>query len=177
MLGKPLFLLCVAILLFTPPCKAAVDTVQVVDFKFLPASLSIAVGDTVVWKVTQECCVAHTVTRTLSPAWNSGSLGLGATFHRAFPVCGTYAYFCSPHQGLGMVGTIQVVQAGAAAKGDMNASGDLSASDVVLMLTCVFTSPGSCDACVTDVNCDGAFTAADVVLELNKVFLGVPFPC
>ena len=177
MRGKALFLMSFVMVLSSPLCKAAVDTVQVVDFRFLPSSLNIAVGDTVVWIVKQECCVPHTVTRSSSPSWNSGSLGLGASFQRIFPVCGTYSYVCSPHQGLGMVGTIQVVQAGAATKGDMNASGDLSASDVVLMLTCVFTSPGSCDACVTDVNCDGTFTAADVVLELNKVFSGVPFPC
>lgn len=157
--------------------KAAVDTVQVVDFSFIPASLTLTPGDTVVWKVTQECCIAHTVTRTLSPAWNSGPLLLGETFQLVFPECGTYSYFCSPHQGLGMVGTIKVVQPGAAAKGDMNASGGLSPADAVLMLNCVFLGTGNCGMCVADVNCDGVLTPSDVVLELNAIFLAMPFPC
>lgn len=64
-----------------------------------------------------------------------------------------------------------------AAKGDMNADGVLTASDVVLILNCTFLGVGSCNLCFADVNCDGNLTAADVVIELNYVFLGIPPPC
>ncbi len=62
----------------------------------------------------------------------------------------------------------------AAAKGDMNADGNLTAADVVLELNCTFLGTGNCDLCFADVNCDGNLTAADVVSELNLVFLGTP---
>lgn len=65
----------------------------------------------------------------------------------------------------------------AASKGDMNADGNLTSSDVVLMLNCVFLGTGTCTNCFTDLNCDGNLTSSDVVLELNAVFLGAPFPC
>lgn len=63
------------------------------------------------------------------------------------------------------------------AKGDMNNSGGLSPSDVVLMLNCVFTASGICGVCFTDVNCSGGLSPADVVIELNMVFSGEPPPC
>ncbi len=63
------------------------------------------------------------------------------------------------------------------ARGDLNASGDLTASDAVLMLNCVFIDPTGCDLCYTDVNSDGALTASDAIVELNVVFLGASFPC
>ncbi len=64
------------------------------------------------------------------------------------------------------------------AKGDMNADGNLSPSDVVLILNCTFLGFGSCELCFADVNCDGSLSAADVVDELNYVFLGIaPMGC
>ena len=86
-----------------------IDTVQVGDFTFVPASLTIQAGDTVVWKVAQECCLQHTTTRSSSPKiWNSGPLALGATFRVVFSFAdsGTFSYFCSPHQGIGMTGSV-----------------------------------------------------------------------
>lgn len=64
-----------------------------------------------------------------------------------------------------------------AAKGDMNASADLSPADVVLMLNCVFLASGNCGLCFADVNCSGDLTPADVVIELNGVFLGASQNC
>ncbi len=71
----------------------------------------------------------------------------------------------------------------AAAKGDLDGSTLLDATDVVLMLNCVFLGDGSgtlngtCDLCFTDVDCTGGVgpDATDVVQLLNKVFLGDPF--
>ncbi len=173
---KPFYCLVLIMVFAATPCLSAVDTVMVVDFNFQPPSLTIAPGDTVRWIVGVTCC-GHTVTRTASPAWDSGPLNSGDTFERAFPVCGTYDYFCTPHRSIGMVGRVKVVQAGAPGKGDMNANGSLSAADVVLLLNCVFSMSGNCDLCFADVNCSGGLSAADVVLELNVVFVGAAFPC
>jgi len=65
----------------------------------------------------------------------------------------------------------------AAAKGDMNADGILTSSDVVLILNCTFLGTGNCDLCFADLNCDGILTASDVVNELNLAFLGTPINC
>ena len=83
--------------------------VDIRDFFFSPATLTIVAGDTVEWEVIEECCLQHTVTRTAAPnTWNSGPLALEQTFTRVFPSSGTFSYFCSPHQGIGMPGSIIV---------------------------------------------------------------------
>ena len=83
--------------------------VDIRDFFFSPATVTIIAGDTVQWEVIEECCLQHTVTRTSSPnTWNSGPLALEQTYTRAFPNAGTFSYFCSPHQGIGMTGSIIV---------------------------------------------------------------------
>ncbi len=62
-------------------------------------------------------------------------------------------------------------------KGDLNADAVLTATDVVLMLNCVFLQSGNCATCFADANCDGGITPADTVLELLAVFVNQPFPC
>ena len=83
--------------------------VEIRDFFFSPSIVTAVAGDTVEWEVMEECCLQHTVTRTSSPnTWNSGPLALEQTFRRSFPTSGTFSYFCSPHQGIGMTGSIVV---------------------------------------------------------------------
>ena len=37
-----------------------------------------------------------------------GLIGEGESYRHAFEVAGTYEYFCIPHEGSGMVGTVRV---------------------------------------------------------------------
>ena len=90
---------------------------------FSPSSLTIRVGDTVQWSWSSS---GHTVTsgsqcsadgQFCSPS-DSNCAGAplsnqGATYSHTFSTAGTFPYFCIPHCGLGMVGTI-VVQPAAA---------------------------------------------------------------
>ncbi|QFT56438.1 Pseudoazurin precursor [Microbulbifer sp. THAF38] len=77
---------------------------------FEPAFLNVAVGDTVTFLPTD---MAHNSRSVLSPAdgdsWN-GSMGekVSVTLNKE----GVYLYQCDPHLPLGMVGVIQVGQAG-----------------------------------------------------------------
>lgn len=97
---------------------------------FVPQSLSVTVGTTIVWKNTGSR--AHTVTAYESklPAgasffatggystegaarsdWRSdlgGGLDPGATYSHTFTIVGEYPYFCIPHERQGMVGSIEV---------------------------------------------------------------------
>ena len=88
--------------------------------QFRPADLTVTKGATVIW--TNSGQVVHTVTDDPSKAinksdavlpagaqpWDSGNVGGGATYSHTFDVPGLYAYFCIPHEALGMVGRITV---------------------------------------------------------------------
>ncbi len=64
-----------------------------------------------------------------------------------------------------------------ASRGDLNGDELFSASDIVLMLKCVFSTSGNCSLCLTDVSCNGTLNAVDVVVLLNAVFLEDPIDC
>lgn len=64
-----------------------------------------------------------------------------------------------------------------AVRGDLNADGNLTPSDLVLLLNCAFLGIGSCDLCFADVSCNGILNAVDVLVLLNAVFLNIPLDC
>ena len=106
---RGLLLLVSFLLLLSSAAWGAVDTVRLVDFAFVPANLTITAGDTVVWKVTMECCLPHTTTRSSGPlTWDSGPLPLNNTFKVGFPTVGTFNYVCTSHEFSGMTGSISV---------------------------------------------------------------------
>ena len=78
--------------------------VTIKNFAFSPASLTVPVGATVVWK--NDDGVAHTATST-SRGFDSGNLDNGAHFSFTFQKAGTYAYVCSYHPN--MTGQVTVV--------------------------------------------------------------------
>ena len=42
-------------------------------------------------------------------AWDSGSVAGGQSFSHTFDVPGIYKYFCVPHESIGMVATVTVI--------------------------------------------------------------------
>ncbi len=78
-------------------------------FSFAPSTISIHVGDTVRWNWGSG---GHSTTSGSScnpdGLWNSGILSSGSTFSRTFNTAGNFPYFCIPHCGLGMTGTVSV---------------------------------------------------------------------
>jgi plastocyanin len=77
--------------------------VSVADFQFTPATLTVEVGDTVVW--TFDGSVAHTTTAT-GGQWDSGTKAPGTTYAVTFTAEGTFPYLCTIHPS--MTGTITV---------------------------------------------------------------------
>jgi len=61
-------------------------------------------------------------------------------------------------------------------RGDLNADGLLTPSDVVSELNCALVSALNCPLSLTDLTCDGMLTTSDVVLILNATFLGETLP-
>ena len=89
--------------------RAATHAVEISEFAFSPATLTITAGDTVTW--TNGDPVVHTATSTTG-AFDSGDLADGEAFSFTFATPGTYDYLCTPHPT--MTGQI-VVQAAAPA--------------------------------------------------------------
>lgn len=90
----------------------ASQTVQVSasGVSFSPANVSINVGDAVRWTSSGS----HTVTSGTGAADpNAGNefdrtLPAGQSFQHTFSAPGVYHYFCRPHEGSGMKGTVTV---------------------------------------------------------------------
>jgi len=72
---------------------------------FKPETISVQVGDTVVW--TNNDTFLHTTTAD-GGAWDSGDMSQGDTFPFTFTAPGTYSYRCSFHAS--MTGTVIVEQ-------------------------------------------------------------------
>lgn len=81
-------------LALTAAGDAATPRVQMHQFKFEPAQLTVPVGATVTWTNTDE--ETHTVTAT-DRAYTSSGLEHGETFSHRFTAPGTYTYFCALH--------------------------------------------------------------------------------
>lgn len=88
--------------------------------QYVPAQLTIKVGETVTWR--NKSTIDHTATgdptKVLNranvrlpagaAAWDSGTIGAGTSWSRRFDVPGEYRYCCLPHELAGMVGTLMV---------------------------------------------------------------------
>lgn len=78
--------------------------IKISGYAFSPKSLTVNVGDSVVW--TNEDSVSHTVTSDSGSELSSSFLSKGQTYPHTFSQKGTFLYHCSPHPG--MKGTIVV---------------------------------------------------------------------
>ena len=101
------------------PTRGATHSVEIVDFAFAPATLTITAGDTVTW--TNADAIEHTATST-GGAFDSGPLAQGASYSMTFTTPGTYDYLCTPHPT--MTGRIVVVAAATPSAPAPSASAD-----------------------------------------------------
>ncbi len=75
------------------PSKGS-NEVYVQGYAFDPASLTVPVNTTVKW--TNKDPIPHTVTSD-SGLFDSGNIGVGATYSHQFTTAGTYNYHCTIH--------------------------------------------------------------------------------
>ena len=68
--------------------------VNISDFEYSPATVTIPVGGTVTW--TNHDTASHTVTSN-DKIIQSNTLAPGASYSHTFTKIGTYNYFCSIH--------------------------------------------------------------------------------
>ena len=96
-----LVLICMAL-----SASAATWQVTVQDFEFIPASLNIAQGDTVIWNAVQG---THDVHHACDPSLFGNAVATAPwSYQFVFNIpAGTYPYLCEVHPDI-MLGTITV---------------------------------------------------------------------
>jgi photosystem II stability/assembly factor-like uncharacterized protein len=77
-----------------------------------------------------------------------------------------------------VVTTVTVTAGQAFMRGDVNADGKLTSSDIIGLVNYVFKGgpPPQPVVDVGDVNCDGRVTSSDVIFLVNHIFKGAPAP-
>lgn len=114
------FLLCSFSFLY-----ATTIVVRVSDFQFQPKTVNAKVGDTIRWRWISG---SHTTTSVTIPAnaraWDRAINTNMRNFRYRLRQAGTYQYKCTPHNSLGMTGTIIVSNALDAGLSDFTLSGD-----------------------------------------------------
>jgi plastocyanin len=90
----------------TPPEVSRLVRVAIQDFQFVPATLTIEAGATVLW--TNRDTTTHTVTATRPGLFDSGELSPGRSHLVAFKNAGTFPYVCTLHAS--MMGTVRVTR-------------------------------------------------------------------
>jgi plastocyanin len=101
------------------PAASAAAAVSIVQKTFQPGQVTVHVGDTVVWTVTEGINEPHTVTSgtptdaTTGTEFDSGLTlkANGDTFSHTFATAGSFSYFCSIHPTT-MTGSVVVLAAG-----------------------------------------------------------------
>lgn len=107
---KVLLLLATILVILIPlTSSATIHQVDMVGLTFVPDSLTITEGDTVLW--INQSAISHTSTSGTGGVhdsiWDSGFIAAGDSFSLSFDtLVGTFPYFCIPHWNLGMVGVI-----------------------------------------------------------------------
>ncbi len=82
---------------FAAHAVVVAHNVTIQDYQYVPASITVVPGETVVW--TNKDSVAHTVTAT-DDSWDSGNLAPEATYRHQFNQVGSYSYTCSYHPNM-----------------------------------------------------------------------------
>lgn len=88
----------------SPPATRPETSIEIVNNAYAPAALTIRVGTTVV--AHNADAIAHTWTAN-DAAWDSGTMGPGATYSFTFNQPGTFSYVCTLHKRI-MQGSVTV---------------------------------------------------------------------
>ena len=127
---RPLTVAAIAATLLLPGtgAHAADAAVDVQDDAFVPAEVTISVGDTVTW--TQTGSNPHSVTADdgsfdSHPNCPGMCMAQGDTFQHTFEEAGTFAYHCRVHGGPGGAGMSGVIEVEGAAETPTGVAEDL----------------------------------------------------
>lgn len=107
---RHLIVICMVAVVLPMIVYGATHQVEMINFAFVPDTLNITQGDSVLWINTTV--IGHTTTSGASGVpdgfWDSGLMAANDSFAFEFDSAGTFPYYCTPHWTLGMVGLIIV---------------------------------------------------------------------
>ena len=89
-----------------PPAPAGPGAIEITNFAFAPATLTVPVGATVTWTNRDE--EPHTVVSSDGSTFHSPGMGTGGTYTFTFTNPGSFDYVCSIHPF--MHGTVVVTK-------------------------------------------------------------------
>lgn len=94
-----------------PDRSAETHRVDIGEFLFEPGTITVSVGDSVIWENSGD--LPHTTTAGTPGAptgeWDSGTMSPGDLFSMSFATPGTFQYFCTIHPNQ-MQATITVTE-------------------------------------------------------------------
>jgi plastocyanin len=120
---------------------SASASVTMGDFFFSPASVTVAVGDTVTWHNTGQA--PHTATAN-DGSFDTGTINAGGSGSHTFSSAGTFAYICTIHPN--MKGTVRVL---ASSGGSGGSGGTSGASSSGTSESSAVASPGAAGSSTT----------------------------
>ena len=82
--------------LLAGPAAAATHTVVIEGMQFVPATVTVQRGDTIVWQ--NKDVVPHTA--TAQGRFDSGNIAVGRSWSHAMKKAGSYDYVCTFHPGM-----------------------------------------------------------------------------
>ena len=108
------FMVIFVLMLIPIVSSAATHQVDMVGLTFVPDTLTINQGDSVLWVNTSA--IVHTTTSGVNGIpdgyWDSGSMAANDSFAFHFDSAGAFPYYCIPHWALGMIGLVVVTPTG-----------------------------------------------------------------
>jgi plastocyanin len=134
-----------AVTVSSPKNKAhasASASVTMGDFFFSPASVSVAVGDTVTWHNTGQA--PHTATAN-DGSFDTGTINAGGSGSHTFSSAGTFSYICTIHPN--MKGTVRVLSSSSGGSG--GSGGTSGASSSGTSESSAVASPGAAGSSTT----------------------------
>ncbi|MBO9633374.1 MAG: cupredoxin domain-containing protein [Chitinophagaceae bacterium] len=88
-----------------PLHKPITKTILMKGMRFVPASLEVSIGDTVIWM--NDSNGEHNVVAN-DGSFKSNILEKGQIYALVFEKKGSFKYYCQPHRIMGMKGIIEV---------------------------------------------------------------------
>lgn len=82
------------------PKPSGPDEIIIYEYKYVPSTLTVAVGTTVTWVNYDVAPHTATYRSFTDEAFDTGSMGANALYRHKFRTAGTYNYICVFHQGM-----------------------------------------------------------------------------
>lgn len=97
MITKTSWLLALSLVIATARSFAATAAIDIIDFQFVPQTVTVNQGDTVQW--ANKGASIHTTTSDTG-VWDSGIISPGLSFGRVFNTAGTFTFHCRIHPSM-----------------------------------------------------------------------------